>query len=100
MELRTERVYNLKPFAGDYNTLRISNTKEIDDDMPELVRDGERFLQFLEVERAFFKYLELYKLLGQLPPEEAISQIDDLRIRVYQKMADSLLETKSEEKGE
>jgi len=75
--LGVERAYNL----GDYNNIHLMEyLNEIPEDLwsDEHFSNRVRLLQLLSLETTFRKYLFLKDSLEKLPPEEALTKLEEL----------------------
>jgi len=77
--LKVERVFLL----GQYKTLRLGDT--IENIPEELLTNVEfinqiRFLQFIDVERSYRKYLQVRERFDNVSLEDAIAQMDEINL--------------------
>ena len=93
--LSVERLYTL----GDYKNIKLG---DIITDIPEELAndrniiDKLRFLQFLDLELAYRRYLKLAEKFQSLSIEDAIDLIEDIRVNTFKALTESL--EKEEEK--
>jgi hypothetical protein len=91
---RTSQIDRLYPL-GDYRNIRFSDT--IADIPDKLAMDSEfmaaiRYLQMVEIEITFRRYIELTNKVGTIKFEEAMKILEDLRVETMGKIKATLEE--------
>lgn len=92
--ISVERLYTL----GDYKNIKLGDTiTDIPDNLAidKNVIDSLRFIQFLDLELAYRKYLKLAEKFQGKSIEDAIDLIEDLRVNEFNVLRELL--TKDEE---
>ena len=92
-----ERVYKV----NDYNTLRLSDTlSNVPEELmlnPDFVNKV-RFLQFVELERGWIKYSNLFSTLDKMTAEEGVAKVNELKIKLTSEIAEIIESTLRKEK--
>lgn len=90
-KLSLERVYLL----GQYKSLRLGDT--IEDIPDELMTDKAfinqlRYLQFIDTEWSYRKYLQIREKFNSMSVEDAIAELDEIRMNITRNLTDIIEE--------
>ena len=91
--IRTRRVYSLAPyntFEAEVETTAIPEDLMYNTDYIKKVK----FLQLLEIELQYYKYIQLVKELDNVPSEEKMKYLRDLKENVSNELNEYLFGTK------